>query len=126
MTGLMDRVMEKLANMLTPSSYTASQKVASSTGSISSGYFYKVGNVCTLSLYVSKSSQTAAGGNIYTGTITDPALRPKVDVMSATYYDRYCLAFAIKSDGSITVRNVSGSSFGANWVLGIGVTFIVA
>lgn len=84
--------------------------VSTTTGTLLSATVYKYGKVVNLQISVYNSSATASGGNIFTGSITTSALRPKATATGASYYASHAIGLTIGTTGNITVRNASSTS----------------
>lgn len=98
-------------------------------GSAVDAKYIKWGHVVQISFAPQKTSSTAAGSNIFEGTITDASLRPHSSggiMHGCGYYGGRGLIMTIDPSGEIVVRNASGSSHPANVHGYVGATYFVA
>ena len=108
---LLTKVLQKLSEISTVTTPTIS--ISTSTGSLQSYTIRRCGNIVQLHIQVRKTTATASGSNVFQGTISTAALRPRMITTSATYLGAYSLPATIGTDGLITVRNATASSLAA-------------
>ena len=107
---------------------TPSISISTSTGTLVTTNIRKQGNVVQLRLTVRNSSSVAAGGNVFTGTISTTALRPVIGVTGGGFYGSHAINGTIGADGGITIRNASSTAVsitGSNTV-SVNFTYIVS
>lgn len=68
----------------------------------------KFGKLCCLQFVASYSTSVAAGGNIYTGTLSNN--KPILSSFGAGYFGAHSIVTQVDSDGNITVRNASSTA----------------
>lgn len=117
-----------IKGQLTQVPTTITPSITVSTGSLSSATITKCGNVVSLKLVIYNASSIAAGSNIFEGTITNAAYRPKDYATGVGYFGNHVFPMQISSAGGITVRHVgtaavSTSSSNTVWV---SATYIVS
>lgn len=106
---------------------TGTPTITTTTGTLVSSSYIKCGNVVQLNLTVKKSSSTAAGSDVYGGTLTDTALQPNSSgtIGGEGYINALYMAGHITTSGGIVVRNAGGSSLAANTEVTVSFTYIV-
>lgn len=109
--ALLTKILQKLASISTVTTPTIS--ITASTGTLQGHTIRKYGNIVQLHIQVKKTSATSSGSNVFQGTISTAALRPRMITTSATYLGAYSLPATIGTDGLITVRNATASSLAA-------------
>ena len=98
--------------------------VTASTGTINTQSFKRWGKVATLYLSItSPSSQTAVGGNCFTGTIASN-YRPAAQVNTCGFYGSSAVIVNVQANGTVTAR-VIGAALDANTTLSFGVTYLL-
>lgn len=115
------KIKEMLLKLLTVKTVTPSITV--STGTLRNAVINQCGRVVMLTVAVSNSSQTAAGSNVFLGTI-ESKYRPKYLCNAAGYYGSSGCILQVGVDGSVTVR-VIGSALAANATTYAGVTYLI-
>lgn len=106
--------------------YTPVVSKTSGNSSYYSGTAAKSGNICSLSLTFQNGSDTAAGGNSFVGSLSDVPL-PYGESVGLGYYATHVFGFAVRPDGTFTVRvlaNPSGGYWGKSDRHTVQVTYI--
>ena len=79
--------------------------------------FIRVGRLCQLRLMCSRSSACGSGGNIWQGSLGTVAINyapTEVAAMGSSFYGALAIGISVTPDGTLTIRNCSPSSLGAN------------
>lgn len=99
--------------------------ITTSVGTLNSATLTRCGNLRQLTLIVSKSTATAVGSSVYTGTLTNTADRPITNITGASYCGSSCLCIGIANNGNITVR-VTGAQLATSRSATIGILYIAS
>lgn len=110
-----------LLNLLTVKTTTPS--ITASTGELVEAVVNQCGPVVQLTVTVRKSTQTAAGSNVFQGTI-EAKYKPKYLCNAAGYYGSSGCILQVGVDGSVIVR-VIGATLAANSTVYAGITYLV-
>ena len=94
-----------------------------STGSFVSMSWAKLGKVMTINLRLKPNTSTSAGNNAFVGIIKS-VYRPLVEVNGASYNGERGMVSNLQTDGTFTVRVVSGT-LSSNAEFGIGFTYVI-
>lgn len=103
---------------------TISPTITASTGTLVSCTAFKFGKMVFMTIAVRKTSSTASGANIFTGTISETAYRPKAIVTGASYYDAHAISAQINTSGGIVFRNASPSAVTIGSSYSVAVSFV--
>lgn len=86
---------------------------------------WRSGNVVTMKLWVVLGAKPAVGDDIYRGTLSNAPLPKAGTATGVGYYASACCIISIGSNGAVTVRLMTNSSY---WVstepLGISLTYV--
>ena len=106
---------------------TISPTITASTGTLVSYTAYQFGKVVFLTIAVRKTSSTASGANIFTGTLSTTAYRPKAIVTGASYYDAHAISAQINTSGAIVFRNASPTAvtIGSSYSVAVSFTYMI-
>ena len=106
--------------------YTPSVSKTSGNATFYSGGAVECSGAVTLSLAFTNGSDTAAGGNQFVGNVSDVPL-PYTESVGIGYYGTHVFGFAVRPDGSFTVRVlVGGGYWSATDRHTVSVTYIAA
>lgn len=92
------------------------------TGSLTGRALYVNGKWAQLNIVFQKSTVTAAGANVFVGTL-ESQYRPINTVRGATFYGSNAIVGALTTDGTITVRNTGSQLAATTGSNTIGMTF---
>lgn len=98
-------------NMTTGSSYTINA-------------CYKYGKLVVFDVSVSRSAATAAGSNVFAGTLSPAAIRPKTVAPTTTYYGSSGILAQIDNAGGMAVR-VIGAQLSASSTVRVCFTYLI-
>ena len=106
---------------------TISPTITASTGTLVSCTAFKFGKMVFMTIAVRKTSSTASGANIFTGTISETAYRPKAIVTGASYYDAHAISAQINTSGAIVFRNASPTAvtIGSSYSVAVSFTYMI-
>lgn len=104
---------------------TIEPQITATTGSVTSASIYRHGHNAIITLTVSKSSQTASGANVFTGTLNNADYLPKAATTNATFFNAMPIIGAIGTDGAITIRNASATTLAANAGVLLTIPYII-
>lgn len=93
--------------------YSITKTGGNSTLDTDQTVFVKSGNVVSFFIRVVTNGTTAAGGDIFVGTLNTPSLIPKCTCGGTGFYGGNSRVCAINTAGEIRIRN-TGASIGAN------------
>lgn len=110
-----------LLNLLTAKTTTPS--ITASTGELVEAVVNQCGPVVQLTVAVRKSTQTAAGSNVFQGTI-EAKYKPKYLCNATGYYSSSGCVLQIDANGNVIVR-VIGATLAANSTAYVGMTYLV-
>jgi hypothetical protein len=116
---------ESVEGGLTPTqTTTGTPSMTTSTGSLVSASIARCGKIRSLNIAVNKSTQTAAGSNVYQGQLTNADDRPATLVNAAGYFGSSAAILQIAASGSVVVR-IIGASLAANSTVYCGCSYLV-
>lgn len=106
---------------------TIAPTITASTGTLVSCTAFKFGKMVFMTIAVRKTSSTASGANIFTGTLSETAYRPKAIVTGASYYDAHAISAQINTSGAIVFRNASPSAvtIGSSYSVAVSFTYMI-
>lgn len=108
------------------STYTPTVVKTSGNSSFYSGAAVECSGACTLSLTFTNGNDTSAGGNSFVGNVSGVPL-PYSESVGIGYYGTHVFGFAVRPDGSFTVRVLIGGGYwSASDRHTVSVTYIVA
>lgn len=107
---------------------TPTVSISATTGTLVSATARRFGQVVQLYMQVRKTSSTAAGSNIFEGTLNTTALIPVIPARGASYFGTHSIVGALSAAGEIIIRNASSTAvtIGAGETAGITFTYLVA
>jgi len=115
------KIKEMLLKLLTVKTVTPS--ITATTGTLQAAQANQCGRVVQLTVAVRNSTQTAAGSNVFQGTI-ESKYRPKSVCHATGYFGSSGCVLQISADGTVTVR-VIGAALAANSTAYVGITYLV-
>ena len=89
-------------------SQATTPSISTSTGTLNSSSIARYGKMRVMQIAVSNPSQTAAGGNLFTGNIAAPD-RPATLVNGVGFYGSAAVVVQISTTGAITARVIGGT-----------------
>ena len=106
---------------------TISPTITASVGTLVSCTAFKFGKMVFMTIAVRKTSSTASGANIFVGTLSETAYRPKAIVTGASYYDAHAISAQINTSGAIVFRNASPSAvtIGSSYSVAVSFTYMI-
>ena len=107
---------------------TPTVSISATTGTLVSATARRFGQVVQLYMQVRKTSSTAAGANVFVGTLNTTALIPVIPARGASYFGTHSIVGALSAAGEIIIRNASSTAvtIGAGETAGITFTYLVA
>ena len=107
---------------------TPTVSISATTGTLVSATARRFGQVVQLYMQVRKTSSTAAGANVFVGTLNTTALIPVIPARGASYFGTHSIVGALSAAGEIIIRNASPTAvtIGAGETAGITFTYLVA
>lgn len=122
------KIASEIRSLTAKTIYTPSVIKTSGNSSFYSGSAVECSGTCTLSLTFTNGTDTAAGGNSFVGTIAGVPL-PYSESVGIGYYAVHIFGFAIRPDGTFTVRVLANPS-GGYWATSdrhtVSLTYVVA
>lgn len=103
---------------------TGTPSMTTSTGTLVSSSIARCGKTRSLNMAVQKSTQTAAGANVYQGQLTNANDRPATLVNAAGYFGSSGAILQIAASGSVVVR-IIGAALAANSTVYCGCSYLV-
>jgi hypothetical protein len=109
------------------SAVSISPTITASTGTLISRTAWQFGSVVFLTLVIRNTASVASGTNIFVGSISETAYRPKAVVTGASYYDAHAINAQIDASGQIIVRNASPTAvtIGSSYSVAISFTYMI-
>lgn len=103
---------------------TGTPAMTTSTGTLVSASIARCGKTRSLNIAVKKSSQTAAGANVYQGQLTNANDRPATLVNATGYFGSSGAILQIAASGLVVVR-IIGAALAANSNVYCGCSYLV-
>ena len=103
----LDQAMDYLADEHTQETGTPS--ITMTTGSTFSASYIKRGRMVCLNITASRSANTAAGSNMFQGTINNTGLRPTTYAQTVSFNGSVGVIGQITAGGLITFRVITGT-----------------
>lgn len=120
-----DQMLAYIVDAMTVKSVTPTITPTASQYKYNNSSMFVYGKVVQLHFEPYCTGSVGAGDNIYRGSLTPAAYRPKSNVLSASYYNAKSYAAMLATDGTLTVRNASANSHPANASLAITFTYLI-
>lgn len=104
---------------------TGTPTFTATTGSVTSATYYKFGHLVCMHIQVKTGTSDVAGGsNLFAGKLTGPYLPYSVASMGFTYSGKLPIGTLILTDGTMTVRNCSATTFLKNSSIYVSCIFL--
>lgn len=108
--NVLSSILKWIGTQLTPTQVTHSITRTSGATLNSNTKFVKYGKVVSFQIGINTySTEVAAGGNIFVGTLNTTSLRPAGSARCSTYLGQRILVGNINSSGNIVIRNSSST-----------------
>lgn len=108
--NVLSSILKWIGTQLTPTQVTHSITRTSGATLSSNTKFVKYGKVVSFQIGINAgSTEVAAGGNIFVGTLNTASLRPSGSARCSTYLGQRILVGNINSDGNVILRNTSST-----------------
>lgn len=99
--------------------------ITTSSGSLDSYTCKRCGGVVSLAIKISATAAVSSGGDIYKGTISTTSIRPATIVSGCGFTGARSIIGVINSEGVITIRNASATSFSSGSGANLSFTWLI-